>query len=105
MKSGSFILSIADKLVKFCQSQGYTQNQVENATPEQLFNKVNINPESDLARKYRFYEPVIKGHVINRLWPREMTASDILTGAVLESFPDAVITETQPGTFTVEVNQ
>lgn len=62
-----FPIMAAKKLATYAEANGYTANQIRNATPEQVFTHLDIDPNSPAADKYRAFETVIKGHAINFL--------------------------------------
>ena len=62
-----FPIMAGKKLAAYAKANDYTAEQIRNATPEQVFTHLSIDPESEAARKYRAFERVIKGHAINFL--------------------------------------
>ena len=62
-----FPIQAGKQLAAYAKANGYTAQQVNNETPEQVFTHLNIDPNSARAREYRALEPVIKGHAINFL--------------------------------------
>jgi len=62
-----FPIQAAKRLAVYADAKGYTAEQIRNATPEEVFTHLSIDPNSIQARRYSALEGVIKGHVINSL--------------------------------------
>ena len=88
-----FIIKIALELAAFAKAGGYTEEQILAVTPLQVRNITGIEVNNGMGKKYRFFESIIKSHVIQILFPTPPTMLDVVTSAALGCNPDAEIVQ------------
>ncbi len=87
-----FVIRAAFRLAEYSRLKGYTKQQIKNAPPEVVFANLNIDPNSPEAKKYKFFEPIIKAHVVQMIFPPTLTDPQKLMFAVITQFPDVITT-------------
>ena len=83
---------------------GYTAQQVQNATPQQVFNIIGIDPNSTVAQKYITFEDIIKAHTVNFMTPQSL--KDKILALLRQKYPEVKVTQdvNDPNVFTVDLD-